>query len=109
MAVAAPAPDESGLTPAMQAAFLRLRAQFLAGLPARLDEIGRAAAAGEVAGGQAALHRLAGAAGGYGFADLGTAARRAEQVLLAAGEAPFHQPAWQAAWAALQAESATVR
>ena len=57
-------------------AFDQLRRRFLAGLPARWEEID--AAEGPVR--RAALHRLAGAAGSYGFADLGQAAREAERV-----------------------------
>ena len=79
----AAAPDDeptAGLPPAAAAAFAALRVQFLAGLPRRWAEI--SSAAGDTQR-RAALHRLAGAAGGYGFPRLGEAARRAEQ---AAGE-----------------------
>ncbi|NDG42548.1 MAG: hypothetical protein EBY28_25165 [Betaproteobacteria bacterium] len=79
----APAPDDApmaSLLPAAAAAFAALRAQFLAGLPRRWAEIADAADDTERRG---ALHQLAGAAGGYGCAQLGEAARRAEQ---AAGE-----------------------
>ena len=82
MAVA-PAPDDeplAGFPPAAVAAFAALRAQFLAGLPRRWLEI--TSAADDVQR-RAALHRLAGAAGGYGCPRLGESARRAEQ---AAGE-----------------------
>ena len=77
--MADPAPEESpaaGQPAAVQAAFQALRGQFLAGLPQRWAEI---ESAGSSALRQAALHRLAGAAGSYGFATLGAAARRAEQ------------------------------
>lgn len=73
-------PPDAGLPPAAAAAFAALRAQFLAGLPLRWAEI---ASATDDAQRRAALHRLAGAAGGYGCPQLGDAARRAEQ---AAGE-----------------------
>lgn len=79
----APAPDDellAGLPPAAVTAFAALRAQFLAGLPRRWLEI---ASAADDAQRRAALHRLAGAAGGYGCPQLGASARRAEQ---AAGE-----------------------
>jgi HPt (histidine-containing phosphotransfer) domain-containing protein len=66
-----------GLTPAAAAAFAALRANFVAGLPARWAEI--TSAADDDSRCRAALHRLAGAAGGYGCAPLGEAARRAEQ------------------------------
>jgi HPt (histidine-containing phosphotransfer) domain-containing protein len=82
MSVAA-APDDAamaGLPPAAAAAFAALRAQFLAGLPRRWAEI---ASAADDAQRRAALHRLAGAAGGYGCPRLGESARRAER---AAGE-----------------------
>jgi HPt (histidine-containing phosphotransfer) domain-containing protein len=65
----------AGQGPAVQAAFARLRGQFLAGLPARWAEIVSAAPGAARA---AALHRLTGAAGGYGFQALGDAAREAE-------------------------------
>ncbi len=70
----------AGLPPAAAAAFAALRVQFLAGLPRRGAEI---ASAADDAQRRAALHRLAGAAGGYGCPRLGASARRAEQ---AAGE-----------------------
>jgi hypothetical protein len=59
----------------VQAAFAQLRARFLAGLPQRWAEIA-AAPAGTAR--VAALHRLTGAAGGYGLMALSGAARRAE-------------------------------
>jgi hypothetical protein len=59
----------------VQAAFARLRGQFLAGLPQRWAEIVSAVPGPARA---AALHRLTGAAGGYGFTALGDAARTAE-------------------------------
>lgn len=72
-------PEESpaaGQPAAVQAAFQVLRGQFVAGLPRRWTEI---ESAGPGSARQAALHRLAGAAGSYGFTALGEAARRAEQ------------------------------
>lgn len=68
-------------------AFQELRREYLASLPARLDEI-RSDVAGFRAGMPAAavslrtrLHRLAGSGGSYGFSDLSNAARQAEQWL----------------------------
>ena len=65
-----------GLAPQYQAQFLKIRQTFVAGLAQRLRNIAQAPNA------QARyeeLHRLAGAAGGYGFADLGMLARTAMQ------------------------------
>ena len=66
----------AGQSPAVQAAFARLRSQFLAGLAQRWAEIVAAPAGAARAG---ALHRLTGAAGGYGLMALSEAARQAEQ------------------------------
>jgi len=65
----------AGQSPAVQAAFARLRSQFLAGLPQRWAEI-VSTPPGPLRA--AALHRLAGAAGGYGLMALSDAARQAE-------------------------------
>ena len=96
---ALPADDSpaAGMPPAVQAAFQRLRGQFLAGLPARWQAIESAAPG---AAQRDALHRLAGAAGSYGFEALGQAARQAERQCEAGG------PVAAAALAALQAELA---
>lgn len=59
----------------MQAGFARLQAQFLAGLPQRWSDIVQAPS-GPLR--EAALHRLAGAAGSYGLDALGEAARQAQ-------------------------------
>lgn len=70
--------DESpaaGMSPEMQAAFEQLRQGFVAGLAQRWQEIDTATE-GEQR--RAALHRLVGAAGSYGFHQLGAAARAAE-------------------------------
>ena len=75
MAVA-PAPGEA-LSPAARAAWEALRVRFRAGLPERWREIAQAPDSVSCA---AALHRLAGAAGGYGFEALGQAARAAERL-----------------------------
>ena len=65
----------AGQTAAVQATFARLRASFIAGLPARWQEID---AAPDATLRRDALHRLAGAAGSYGLVTLGEAAHRAE-------------------------------
>ncbi len=65
----------AGQSPAVQAAFARLRSQFLAGLPQRWAEIVSTPAGLSRA---AALHRLTGAAGGFGLTALSNAARQAE-------------------------------
>ena len=82
---ALPADDSpaAGMPPAVQAAFQRLRGQFLAGLPARWQEIESALPG---AAQRDALHRLAGAAGSYGFEALGQAARQAERLCAAGAE-----------------------
>lgn len=64
-----------GQPPSVVAAFARLQAQFVAGLPQRWQAI---EAADNVAILETALHRLAGASASYGLAPLGEAARRAE-------------------------------
>ena len=96
---ALPADDSpaAGMPPAVQAAFQQLREHFLAGLPACWQEIESALPG---AAQRDALHRLAGAAGSYGFEALGQAARQAERRRQAG------DPALAAALAALQAELA---
>jgi HPt (histidine-containing phosphotransfer) domain-containing protein len=70
-------------------AFQELRREYLATLPARLDEL-RSDVAGFRAGMPTAadslrtkLHRLAGSGGSYGFSELSKAAREAEHWLAA--------------------------
>ena len=63
-----------GLSVAHQAAFLQLRRRFCEGLRERWAQIESAEGAAEQA---AALHRLAGAAGSYGLAQLDACARHA--------------------------------
>jgi HPt (histidine-containing phosphotransfer) domain-containing protein len=65
----------AGQSQAVQAAYVRLRTQFLAGLPQRWAEI-VSTPPGPLRA--AALHRLNGAAGSYGLMALGDAARQAE-------------------------------
>jgi Hpt domain len=63
-----------GMGPAFAAQFLQIRQTFMAGLAQRLHDIQHATHA------QArhmALHRLAGAAGGYGFPELSLLAQEA--------------------------------
>ncbi len=64
-----------GLSLATISQFKLLQQQFIAGLPARWQEIDNATAPKLM---QAALHRLAGSAGSYGFDKLGQLARQAE-------------------------------
>lgn len=77
MAVAgAPARDPSeGLPQAQRLRFAELRAGFVAGLPARWVQIEAAMDRAALVRG---LHSLAGAAGSYGFDDLGALASAAE-------------------------------
>ena len=70
-----------GLDPALAAQFEQIRRQFVAGLARRLDEIDNAPDAAAL---ESALHRLAGAAGGYGCADIGDLAQQALRALRAA-------------------------
>ena len=93
------------LPAAAEAAFELLRRRFIAGLPARWEEIEHAAS---VPGRQAALHRLAGAAGSFGLAPIGEAARRAER-LLAAGDAAGLAAALDALKLGLEGHCATLR
>ena len=67
-------PEREALPAHAQAGFEKLRRQFAAGLAARQAEID---ASTDDDARAAALHRLAGAAGGYGFADIDAAARHA--------------------------------
>jgi HPt (histidine-containing phosphotransfer) domain-containing protein len=73
MGVANPA---EGMDPVFAAQFLEIRATFVAGLPQRLQKILQAA---DPHARHVALHQLAGAAGGYGFAALSAMAREAMQ------------------------------
>lgn len=96
MAVAHPL---DSLDPVYQAQFRQIQRDFVAGLPRRLQQIRAASDTQEL---QMALHRLAGAAGGYGFDELGLLARAAMQ----AADAP--QPAQDQALQALQACADTI-
>ena len=70
-------PAVEGLPPSAVAQFQILRQRFVAGLPARWQEIDHA---GTNLALQSALHRLTGSAGSYGFDSLGQLARRAESL-----------------------------
>jgi HPt (histidine-containing phosphotransfer) domain-containing protein len=99
--VASLEPDHSllaGQSPEARAAFLKLREAFLAGLSQRRAEIETASS--DLLRMQA-LHRLAGAAGSYGFTELGQAARAAEQAL-ALQSATSNSMAFQVAWSRLK-------
>ena len=69
-----------GLDAAQAAQFEAIRRQFVAGLARRHQEI---EAAPDAAALHAALHRLAGAAGGYGYTELGQMAFTALRALQA--------------------------
>ena len=66
------------VAPEFAAKFREIQLNFIAGLPRRLEEIRHATDAAQC---HVALHRLAGAAGGYGFAHLGDLARDAMQAI----------------------------
>jgi HPt (histidine-containing phosphotransfer) domain-containing protein len=65
------------MEPAFAAQFLKIQQTFVAGLPQRLCDIQQAA---DAQARHVALHRLAGAAGGYGFAELSVLAREAMEL-----------------------------
>lgn len=92
-------PSPADALPAeLRAAFEALRARFRTGLPERWREIEEAGSAAERA---KALHRLAGAAGAYGFGDVGRAALAAERLAERLGEADAGAEAGPALEAAL--------
>jgi HPt (histidine-containing phosphotransfer) domain-containing protein len=72
-----PLPALDGLPPAAVAQFRILQQRFVAGLPARWQEIDHAVNQPAL---QSALHRLAGSASSYGFDSLGQLARHAESL-----------------------------
>lgn len=63
-----------GMDAAFAAQFLTIQKTFVAGLPQRLQDIQQAP---DAQARHVALHRLAGAAGGYGFGALSVLAREA--------------------------------
>ena len=75
--VEAQLPRVEGLPPVAAAQFRVLQQRFLAGLPARWQEIDQANSQLVL---KSALHRLAGSAGSYGFESLGQLARHAESL-----------------------------
>ena len=83
----ASSPSE-GLSPTTQAQFEVLQRRFLAGLPARWQEIHAAAAPAAL---QAALHRLSGSAGSYGFERVSRCAREAESLATSGSHAALAQ------------------
>ena len=77
-----------GLSLATLSQFKLLQQRFIIGLPARWQEIDNAAAPEFL---QAALHRLAGSAGSYGFDKLSELARQAEALATEPPTANFAQ------------------
>lgn len=77
--------DRAGPT-GPSAALKELRERFVAGLPQRWHEIANDI---DLSRRGQALHRLAGAAGSYGFDAVGTAARAAEHALASGDAAAF--------------------
>lgn len=74
-----------GMSPDIAQAFMKLRERFVLGLPARWEAI--LASQGDTLVQE--LHRMAGAAGSFGFEAIGLAARRAEeQARVAPQDAP---------------------
>lgn len=75
------------MSDSVERAFLDLRMEYLASMPARLEELRadlagfRAGTAGADASLEIRFHRLAGSGGSYGFADLSAIAREAERWL----------------------------
>lgn len=72
-----------GMDPAFAAQFLKIQQTFVAGLAQRMHDIRHAP---DAEARHVALHRLAGAAGGYGFDELSTLAREAMDAGPAADE-----------------------
>ena len=77
----------AGMDPAFAAQFRKIQQTFVAGLPLRLQDILQAP---DEQACHIALHRLAGAAGGYGFSELSGLAREAMEAQQADKEALFH-------------------
>jgi two-component system OmpR family response regulator len=77
-------PTQSGIEALIAAA----RAGYAAGLPGRVAEAVALAARSDWNGLRHAAHRLRGTAATYGFADVGSAIGRVEDLLLAAGDCP---------------------
>ena len=77
----------------VESAFRALQLEYLASMPARLEELRsdiaglRTGVAGAEASLKVRLHRLAGSGGSYGFVDLSALAREAERCLAAQSSA----------------------
>ena len=91
-------------------AFRQLRLEYLASLPARLDELRsdvaswRAGDPGALSSLKVRLHRLAGSGGSYGFVQLSSLAREAERWLAGSPEVdPLEALLDQLTWAASDA------
>ena len=69
--------EAAAFNPGYAARFAALKRRFVAGLPARWSAIALASGGSDVQ--RAELHRLAGAAGSFGYTALGDAARVAER------------------------------
>jgi len=90
-----------------QAQFTALQQQFVKGLVQRQQALRRATSVQES---QAVLHRLAGAAGAYGYDDLGNLARTAMNVMDTSGidgAEPFLQAVYTAISALMSAPDST--
>jgi hypothetical protein len=77
------ATQPEGLDPAYAAQFLAIQQTFVAGLAQRMHDITHPP---DAQAQHVALHRLAGAAGGYGFGELSALAREAMEAASAANE-----------------------
>ncbi len=84
------ATQPEGMNPAFAEQFLAIQRTFVAGLAQRMHDIMHAP---DAQAQHVALHRLAGAAGGYGFSELSLLAREAMDSATAAPE--DHQAALQ--------------
>ncbi len=74
-----------GMDPAFAAQFLKIQKVFVGGLAKRLQDIQQAP---DAQARHVALHRLAGAAGGYGFGALSVLAREAMDAIEGGADAP---------------------
>jgi HPt (histidine-containing phosphotransfer) domain-containing protein len=69
----------------LEADLAALFSEFRASLPARLERIEALAAAGDLQGAARELHTLGGSAGTFGLAQVGAAARAAEEAVFKEG------------------------
>jgi hypothetical protein len=93
-----------GLDPAFAAQFLKIQKVFVAGLPQRAHDILHALNAQAC---HVALHRLVGAAGGYGFAALSGLAREAMEAQHADDDVLFQATLQRLALAIAEIQSAS--